>query len=70
MMRTGRPTRRVTPEDRQFLEALVFWRSVYADRGSHDTEQVISIGTMIERAERRMRLLREQDDLLRRRIAS
>lgn len=57
---TGRSDhhRRATPEERRFLEALVFWRSVYADRGPRDRDAVETVTSVIGDAERRMKALR------------
>jgi hypothetical protein len=50
--------RRATPEERRFLDALVFWRSLYAERGPSDRETAESLLTVIAEAERRMKSLR------------
>jgi hypothetical protein len=49
---------RSTPEERRFLDALVFWRGLYAERGPSDRETVHSLPTVIAEAERRMKELR------------
>lgn len=50
--------RRATAEDRQFLEALVFLRRLYAERGPRDRASVASIETMVADAEQRMHAFR------------
>lgn len=50
--------RRATPDERCFLDALVFWRSLYAARGPCDRESVGSLPSVIAAAERRMMALR------------
>lgn len=50
--------RRATAEDRQFLEALVFLRGLYGERGPRDRSPVASIAAIIADTERRMRELR------------
>jgi hypothetical protein len=50
--------RRSTPEERRFLDALVFWRGLYAERGPHDRQPVQSLESVIAESERRMRALR------------
>ena len=50
--------RRATPEERRFLDALVFWRSLYAERGPRDREPVQALEAAIGEAEGRMRSLR------------
>ena len=64
---TGR-SRRPTPEDRRFLEALCLWRALYADRGPKDSEPVATLASTISAAELRMRTLRISDDRMRRRF--
>lgn len=46
--------RRATPEERRFLDALVFWRNLYAERGPRDREPVTSMANVIAEAERQM----------------
>jgi hypothetical protein len=50
--------RRATPEERRFLDALVFWRGLYAERGPRDREPVQALDVAISEAEGRMRSLR------------
>ncbi len=52
--------RRATVEERQFLEALVFLRGLYAERGPRDRASVASIETMVADMEQRMRASRLQ----------
>lgn len=47
--------RRATPEEREFLEQLVFLRGLYAARGPRDRAPVTSIRSIIAETERRMR---------------
>jgi hypothetical protein len=49
---------RATAEDRRFLDALVFWRGLYAERGPRDSRPVESLASVIGEAERRMKALR------------
>ena len=49
--------RRATPEERAFLEKLVFLRGLYAERGPRDRSPVASIAVIIADTERRMRAL-------------
>lgn len=50
--------RRATAEGRQFLEALVFLRGLYAERGPRDRASVASIETIVVDAEQRMHAFR------------
>jgi hypothetical protein len=50
--------RRATADERRFLDALVFWRGLYAARGPRDSEPVESLASVIGEAERRMTALR------------
>ena len=70
MNRRSDPSRRPSPEDRQLLESLVFFRGLYADRGEEDLHGVISVATAIGAAEMRMRVLRMRDERMRRRFTS
>lgn len=47
--------RRATPEERAFLDALVFLRGLYAERGPRDRAPVVSVEIIVADAERRMR---------------
>ena len=58
MIQTPRRTRRPTPEERQFLDTLIFWRAIYAERGAQDSESVASVWSTIAAAELRMRAMR------------
>jgi hypothetical protein len=49
--------RRATAEELRFLDLLVFWRNLYAERGPRDREPVQSVAATIREAERRMRSL-------------
>ena len=68
MNRQRRHTRRATPEDRRFLEALCLWRALYVDRGPQDSVSVADLAGTITAAEDRMRALRIRDDRMRRRF--
>lgn len=46
---------RATTQGREFLEALVFLRGLYAERGPRDRASVASIETIVAETERRMR---------------
>jgi len=48
MARSHHPSRRPTADDRRFFDALVFWRSVYADRGPQDSVPVISVARLMD----------------------
>jgi hypothetical protein len=48
MARSHRPSRRPTADDRRFFDALVFWRSVYAERGPQDSVSVVSLARLME----------------------
>jgi cell division protein FtsB len=61
-------SRRPTPEERRFLDALVFWRAIYAERGPQDSRSTISVERTIAAAEQSMRMLQARDDQLRRRF--
>ncbi len=58
MIQTPRPTRRPTPEERQFLDTLIFWRAIYAERGALDSEPGATVRSTIAAAELRMRATR------------
>jgi hypothetical protein len=58
MIQTPRRTRRPTPEERQFLDTLIFWRAIYAERGAQDSEPGASVWSTIAAAELRMRATR------------
>lgn len=49
--------RRATAEEREFLEALVFLRGLYAARGPRDRAPVVTIGSLAADTERRMRVV-------------
>jgi hypothetical protein len=68
MTRKTYRSRRPTPEDRRFLEALCLWRALYAERGVEDSEPVATLASAISAAELRMRSLRIRDDRMRRRF--
>jgi hypothetical protein len=68
MTRKTYRSRRPTPEDRRFLEALCLWRALYAERGPQDSESVATLTSAISAAELRMRTLRIRDDRMRRRF--
>jgi hypothetical protein len=50
--------RRATAEEREFLEALVFLRGLYAERGPRDRSPIASITAVIADSEQRMRAFR------------
>ena len=58
MTRNPDPNRRATPDERRFLDALLFWKGLYAERGPRDREPGESLAIVIGEAERRMRALR------------
>ena len=60
VIQTPRPTRRPTPEERRFLDTLIFWRAIYAERGAQDSEPGATVGSTIEAAELHMSELRAQ----------
>ena len=64
------PSRRPSPEDRRFLDTLVFYRGLYAERGPQDLGPGLSVATTIGAAEMRMRALRIRDERMRRRFVS
>jgi hypothetical protein len=68
MARQTSRSRRPTPEDRRFLEALCLLRALYAERGPRDSESVATVASAISAAELRMRTLRISDDRMRRRF--
>ena len=70
MNRRSHASRRPSPEDRQLLETLVFYRGLYAGRGAQDLEAVTSVASAIGAAEMRMRALRIRDERMRRRFTS
>ena len=47
--------RRAAAEGRELLEALVFLRGLYAERGPRDRAPIASIETIVADTERRMR---------------
>lgn len=55
MEERGARRRLATPEERRFLEALVFWRGLYAARGSQDRNTIGSLRSIIAAADRQMR---------------
>ena len=63
-------SRRPSPEDRRFLETLVFFRGLYAERGPQDLGPGASVASTIGAAEMRMRALRIRDERMRRRFVS
>lgn len=69
MIQPPRHSRRPTPDERRFLDQIVFWRGIYAERGPQDSEPTISPQAAIAAAELRMRALRMRDDQHRRRFA-
>jgi hypothetical protein len=69
MIQPARHSRRPTPDERRFLDQIVFWRGIYAERGPQDSEPTISPHAAIAAAEQRMRALRVRDDQLRGRFA-
>jgi len=68
MTRETSHSRRPTPEERRFLEALCLWRALYAERGPQDSDCVATVASTISAAELRMRTLRISDDRMRRRF--
>jgi hypothetical protein len=68
MTRKTYRSRRPTPEDGRFLDALCLWRALYAERGADDSEPVATLASAISAAELRMRTLRINDDRMRRRF--
>jgi hypothetical protein len=68
MIQPPRHSGRPTPEERRFLDALVFWRAIYAERGPQDSRSTISVESVVAAAERSMRMLHARDDALRRRF--
>lgn len=68
MTRETGHSRRPTPEDRRFLEALCLWRALYAERGPQDSNSVATVASAISAAELRMRTLRISDDRMRQRF--
>jgi hypothetical protein len=52
---TRRHRPRATPEDRRFLDALVFWRRLYAHRGAQDREPIESVAAALAEATHLMR---------------
>ena len=68
MSRKTSHSRRPTPEDRRFLEALCLCRALYAGRGPRDSEPVATLAGTISAAELRMRTLRISDERMRRRF--
>ena len=68
MIHPPRHSRRPTPEERKFLDALVFWRAIYAERGPQDSRSAASVEGTIAAAEQSLRMLHARDDQLRRRF--
>ena len=68
MIHPPRHPRRPSPEERKFLDALVFWRAIYAERGPQDSRSTISVEQTIAVAEQSLRMLHLRDDQLRRRF--
>ena len=60
VIQTPRQTRRPTPEERRFLDTLIFWRAIYAERGAQDSQPGATVGSTIAAAELHMRELRIQ----------
>lgn len=58
MTRSTDHHRRPTAEERRFLDALVFWRGLYAERGPLDREPVDTLASVMAEAERRMKAIR------------
>jgi hypothetical protein len=48
MARSHHPSRRPTADDRRFFDVLLFWRSVYAERGPQDSAPVISVARLMD----------------------
>ena len=68
MIRDTSHSRRPTPEERRFLEALCLWRALYAERGPEDSVGVATVTSTITAAEARLRSLRIRDERMRRRF--
>ena len=68
MTRDTGHSRRPTPDDRRFLEALCLFRGLYAERGPDDSVSVATVTCTITAAEARLRSLRIRDDRMRRRF--
>jgi hypothetical protein len=68
MIQPPRHSRRPTPEERKFLDALVFLRGLYAERGPQDSRSATSVESTIAAAEHSMRMLHARDAQLRRRF--
>jgi len=60
MIQSPRHSRRATPEERAFLETLVFLRALYAERGTQDSEPGAGVWSTIAAAELRMRSERRE----------
>ncbi|HVM25438.1 MAG TPA: hypothetical protein VM253_08575 [Candidatus Limnocylindrales bacterium] len=56
MNTTRRTSPRSVAEERRFLDALVFWRALYARRGRQDREPIESVSTVIAGAVAAMRI--------------
>jgi hypothetical protein len=41
------PRLTVPSADRRFLDTLIFWRSLYAERGPQDSVPVVSLSSMV-----------------------
>jgi hypothetical protein len=70
MIHPPRQPRRPTPEERRFLDALVFWRAIYAERGPQDMSSAFGLEQTIAAAEESLRHLHARDDELRRRFTN
>ena len=47
MTRNREPSRRPAADDQRFLDTLIFWRSLYAERGPQDSVPVVSLSSMV-----------------------
>lgn len=70
MMTPRQHERPKRPEDRRFLEALCFWRALYALRGPQDTIVVCTVAEAVDGAEERIRIQRVVNEHLLRRFTS
>jgi hypothetical protein len=68
MIQPPRHSRRPTPEERKFLDALVFWRAIYAERGPQDSQSAANVESTIAAAEESLHILHTRDERLRRRF--
>lgn len=55
MIQPPRHSRRPSPEERRFLDQIVFLRAIYAERGPEDSEPTIGPAAVIAAAELQMR---------------